>query len=175
MYLLIGLILAGVALYFLLKGKAPGQIFSLFKLSPANYELVSSDLGKGHPRRRVGGFGLGGEPDAIFKGKSTGQIVVGEYKNRKYKGTVRLREFFQVQLYLGLARVNFDSQNVVGILAFNDGLVQIAYDQEVFQALVGLRGEALTSLKNKRALDKRPLNRRMNISSRNPRIRFEGR
>jgi hypothetical protein len=175
MYFLIGLILTGVALYLLLKGRAPGQIFSLFNLSEGKYELVSSDLGKGHPRRRLGGFGLGGEPDAIFKGKRTGQIVVGEYKNRKHKGLVRRREFFQVQLYLGLIRESFGTQNVVGILAFNDGLVQIAYDHEVFLALVGLRGEVLTSLQKKKAQDKRPLHRRINIASRNQRIRFDGR
>lgn len=175
MFSLIGLILLGLALYVLLKRKAPAQIFQIFRLNEALHELLASDLGSGHPRRRIGALGIGGEPDAIFKVKSSGQIIIGEFKNRKHKGYVRRREFYQVQLYLGLAAINFKTQDVVGLLAFNDQCIEIPYDHELFDALVGLRSEVLTSLYKKRAQDSRPLHRRRSVTPRNRKIRFEGR
>lgn len=175
MEILFGLIVAAIILYYALKGTAPKQIYGLFGLRESDYELLSSDLGKGHPRKRLGGHGLGGESDAIFRGKRTGQIVVGEFKNRKHKGLVRRREYYQVILYIGLARQTFGSQNVVGLLAFNDARVEIPFDANVFNALVGLRGEVLTSLSRKKAQDARPLHRRIRVAPQNRRIRFEGR
>ncbi|MGE8066139.1 hypothetical protein [Pseudomonas sp. NPDC089569] len=174
MYSVIGLVLLGLALYLLLKAKAPAQIFQLFRLSEVLHELVGSDLGRGHPRRRIGALGVGGEPDAIFRVKRSGQIIIGEYKNRKYKGYVRRREFYQVTLYLGLAAINFKTQDVVGLLAYNDQCIEIAYDQELFEALIGLRREVLTSMHKKRAQDSRPLHRRRSVTPRNRKIRFEG-
>jgi hypothetical protein len=175
MFTVIGLILLGLALYFLLKAKAPAQIFKLFQLNEALHDLVCSDLGSGHPRRRIYAMGVGGEPDAIFKVKRSGRIIVGEFKNRKHKGVVRRREFYQVHLYMGLAAINFKTQDVVGLLAFNDQCIEIAYDHELFEALIGLRSEVLSSMYKKRAQDSRPLHRRRSVTPRSRKIRFEGR
>lgn len=175
MYLVLGLVFVAFALYLSLKAKAPVQIYNLFQLSEGQHELISSDLGKGHPRRRMGAFGIGGEPDAMFKAKRTGQIIVGEFKNRKHKGYVRRREYYQVTLYLGLAAVTFKTRNVVGLLAFNDQCIEVPYDHDLFEALVGLRGEVLTSMKTKRAQNSRPLHRRINVVPRNRKIHFESR
>lgn len=153
-----------VLLYLALKGRSRDDIFSTFGLSTSEYELISTDLGKGHPRKRIGWRGVGGEPDAIFQHKRSGKLVVAEFKSRRWAKRIRPREYFQVVLYIGIARVEFRTNNVVGILAFNDKSFEIEHQSELFSSLIQLRGEVLSSLKRKRALNSRPLLSRARFS-----------
>lgn len=172
MYLIIGLVVAATLLYLVLTSLAPKEIYKVFGLRNDQYEIIGSDLGKGHPRKRIYGFGLGGESDALFKAKGSGRIVVGEFKNRKHKGYVRHREYYQVLLYIGLARETFKQRDVIGVLAFNDAIVEIPFDQCVFDGLVAMRGEALASIKAGKAADRRPLHKRIHVRPQNQKIRF---
>lgn len=172
MLIILGIILAAAALYLTLKAKAPLDIYKQFSLSATQWVIIGTDLGTGHPRKRLSALGIAGEPDAIFRGKRTGQIVIGEFKNRLYKGFVRRREYYQVMLYIGLAREAFKESNVVGLLSFRDGCVQIPFDEQLFRALVAIRTEVPISLKNRKPQDSRPLHKRMGITVRNSKIRF---
>ncbi|HHH9441273.1 TPA: hypothetical protein ACP32N_003210 [Pseudomonas aeruginosa] len=146
-----------ILLYLARKGQSKDDIFRTFGLSSSAYELVSTDLGKGYPRKRIGWRGVGGEPDAIFRHKHSDRVVVGEYKSRRWGRRMRPREYFQVVLYIGIARAHFKTNDVVGILAFNDKTLDIEHQPELFFNLIQLRGEVLTSLKRKKALNSRPL------------------
>lgn len=159
-------------LYLVLKAKAPNDIYRQFALPASQWKIVSSDLGKGQPRKRLGAFGIGGEPDAIFRNARSSQIAVGEFKNRSYKGYVRRREYYQILLYIGLARETFNSTNVVGLLSFRDECIQVPFDEGVFRALIALRSEVPISLKNKRPIDPRPLHKRVTVAPGNRKIRF---
>jgi hypothetical protein len=172
MLIILGIILAAVGLYLALKAKAPLDIYKQFSLPATQWVILASDLGKGHPRKTLSAFGVSGETDAIFRGNRTGQIVIGEFKNRMYKGFVRRREYYQVMLYIGLAREVFKQPNVVGVLSFRDECVQIPFDEPLFRALVAIRTEVPISLKNRKPQDSRPLHKRMGISVKNPKIRF---
>ncbi|MBM5458994.1 hypothetical protein H8F21_15610 [Pseudomonas sp. P66] len=172
MQTIIAIIVVAGILYLALKAKAPRDIYKQFSLPANQWTIVGTDLGKGHPRKRLSALGVGGEPDAIFKGNRTGQIVVGEFKNRKYKGYVRRREYYQVILYIGLAREVFRASNVRGVLSFKDQCVQVPFDEALFQALIGIRAEVPISLKNRKPKDSRPLHKRMKISPGNQKIRF---
>lgn len=172
MLIILGLVAAAILLFLVLKNSAPLEIAKVFGLDTADFEIISSDLGKGHPRKRLYGVNLVGEPDAILRGKRTGQIVICEFKNRKYKGYVRRREYYQVILYIGLARLAFCTENVVAVLAFNDARVEISFDQDVFNGLKAMRSEVITSLSAGKATDRRPLHKRMPINPRNRSIRF---
>lgn len=172
MTLILALIAAAVVLYLVLRAKAPLDIYRQFSLSAAQWTILGTDLGKGHPSKKLWAFGVAGEPDVIFRGTRTGQIAVGEFKNRNYKGYVRRREYYQVLLYIGLARVVYRENNVIGLLSYRDECIQIQFDEPVFKALVGIRTEVPISLKNGKAKDSRPLHKRMNVDPRNRKIRF---
>lgn len=172
MTLILCVVAAAVVLFLVLQRQDPQGIYRKFGLKPGEWELLSSDLGKGHARSRIGAYGVAGEPDALFRGARTGQVVVGEFKNRRYRGFVRRREFYQVILYVGLAREALGATNVVGILAFNDSCVEIAHDEQLFRALIALRGEVLGSLKRRSPINDRPLHKRMSVTPRNRKVRF---
>lgn len=67
-------------------------------------------------------------------------------------------------LYIGIARAEFTSNNVLGILAFNDKILEIEHHPELFSNLIQLRVEVLASMKKKKALNSRPLLSRFRFS-----------
>lgn len=173
MFSIIGVVILAIALYLYLKGRAPRDIHRQFSLPPGQWTILGSDLGKGHQRQKLFAHGIAGEPDAIFKGNRTGQLLIGEFKNRNHKGYIRRREYYQVILYIGLARAMFGTPHVVGVLSFRDKCVDVPFNEEVFQALVGMRTEVPVSLKNKRPHDSRPLHKRISVTPGSRNIRFE--
>lgn len=172
MAIILAIVIAAVVLYLVLRAKAPLDIYKQFSIPATQWTILGTDLGKGHARKRLSALGVGGEPDAIFRGKRTGQILVGEFKNRNYKGYVRHREYYQVLLYIGLAREVYKEKNVVGLLSYRDECVEIPFNEPVFQALIALRDEVPISLKNRRAKDPRPLHKRVSVAPGNRKIRF---
>jgi len=163
--LLIGLILlfAGV-LYWLSKGSAQRGVHSNFKLDSGRYKLLGTDLGA----QEVGSIflsyaGVNGKPDAIFEDRKKPCIIIGEHKARKYKAGVRLREYYQVVLYMGIARRKWPSHDVKGLISFDDKVVWVDFDSHVFQALLDLKPEAIEGLRSGKASNPTPLHRRMSV------------
>lgn len=173
MNMIIGIVLLLlVAVYFFKKRQAPNDIFGKFGLSPGAYTLLSSDLGDSAPRQMLRGNGVNGEPDALFAAKAGRKIVVGEFKSRKYRGFVRPYEFFQTMLYMGMARQTHGAQEATGVIAYADERVQVYFDQAVFDAIVDLRGEMLSSFKERKLINSRPLQKRINVLSLNRHVTF---
>lgn len=161
--------------YLFISRGADGEIFGKFGVSSLTFTLVSSDLGRSSSGNRLTAFGITGEADAVFRSRNGNQIIVGEFKSRKYKGYVRPYEFFQTILYIGLARDHFSASKASGVIAYADGKVEIAFDQAVFDALVSMRGEMLGGLKNKKALNTVPLHKRMDVLKANRGLRLNHR
>jgi hypothetical protein len=173
MEMIIGIVLLLlVIVYFSKKRQAPKDIFGKFGLSPGAYKLLSSDLGDSAPRKMLQGNGIAGEPDALFAAKIARKVVVGEFKSRKYKGFVRPYEFFQTMLYMGLARHIHGATEAIGVIAYADGRVQVHFDQAVFDAIIALRAEMFSSFKERKPVDSRPLQKRMNVLSLNRHVTF---
>jgi hypothetical protein len=162
-----------VAAYFFRKRQAPNDIFGKFGLSPGAFTLVSSDLGDSAPRKMLRGSGVAGEPDALFSAKAARKVVVGEFKSRKFKGFVRPYEFFQTILYMGMAKQTHGAHDAHGVIAYADARVQVYFDQAVFDAIVDLRGEMFSSFKERKPINAKPLQKRMNVLSLNRHVRFE--
>ncbi|WP_213664409.1 hypothetical protein [Stutzerimonas stutzeri] len=161
--LLIGLILLFASvLYWLSKGSAQRGVHANFKLDSGRYKLLGTDLGA----QEVGSIflsyaGVNGKPDAIFEDRKKPCIIVGEHKARKYKAGVRLREFYQVVLYMGIARRKWPRHDVKGLISFDDKVVWVDFDSHVFQALLDLKPEAIEGLRSGKASNPTPLHRRM--------------
>lgn len=174
MSIILGTVAAAILLYLFLRARAPKDVFKQFSLSSSQWSLLGSDLGKGYSPRQLSAYGVAGIPDAIFQGRRTGQIVVGEYKNRLHKDFVHRREYYQVMLYIGLAMSAYRTTNVIGVLSYRDRCIQVTFDQAVFDALVELRYEPSESLTKRRPVNDRPLHKRMKVVPTSRKIRFPG-
>jgi hypothetical protein len=125
------------------------KVFSTFSLSHIFYTLTSSDLGGSKASREylLSNHTCVGMPDAEFRKKRylkffpINNYVVGEYKNRYFRGVVRYREYYQVMLYIGLAGEKYNTTSVYGLLAFKDKVIKINFDKKLYNSLLSLKSE----------------------------------
>jgi hypothetical protein len=111
-------------------------VHEVFGLS-GGYELVAADMG-GRKGRYIHARGVGGVPDALFISNGLRRIVVGEYKSRRHAGGIWLRERYQVVLYMGILLALHPGWEVVGLLAYPDGIEKVGFSQQEFEGLVRL-------------------------------------
>ncbi|TVS17235.1 MAG: hypothetical protein EA417_07415 [Gammaproteobacteria bacterium] len=103
---LIALVLAALCLYAAFSHSRRTQsdkVFNLFQLDPDEYELLGFDLGDGSRKVTVRGLGLIGAPDALFRRRRDGRLLVGDFKTRRFRGNPSKYERFQMVLYMGVA------------------------------------------------------------------------
>ncbi len=171
MYLVCALLLLGI-IFFFKKESASGAIYSRFGVRDATHRLISTDLGESKGRLKLARLGINGIPDAVFQAIMGKEILVGEFKSRKYRNQVRLHELYQIQLYLGHIQAIYPDHKVVGCLAYADGRVRVNFDKAVYEALLGLRDEYWITVRYKRVADSRPLHKRINVSAANKGLRL---
>ena len=162
-FLPIAIILIAIALYLTTKSSAQQGVHRTFKLEPGRYKLVASDLGGDTKSMLLTHAGIGGMPDAIFEDRKKPRIIVGEYKARQMKRGPRPREYYQVILYIGIAKLRWPQHEVVGLISYRDKTVWINHDQRAFQGLVDLKPEAVRSIRAKKAANPTPLHKRIPI------------
>lgn len=150
-------------LYFIGKSTAQKGVHKNFRLEPGRYKLIGTDLGNSEGKVRLSYSGVSGDPDAVFEDRKRQRIVVGEHKARKYRQGLRLREYYQVMLYIGLAQQRWHSHDVVGLISFTDRTVWVDFDKGIFEALMEMRGEASTALRTKKVINNKPLHKRRQI------------
>ena len=129
-----------VALLFRRRGKVSrsDRMCRLFGLDPSEYQLIGSDLGGGRDKLFLRGDGVVGAPDAVFRRRSDGEIVVGEAKSRRYRGSVSTYERYQVILYLGVSRRRY-RRRVRGLIRYGCGTcVPLAFEETTYQNLIAL-------------------------------------
>lgn len=169
---ILGALLLLVAIFFIQKKSASSAIHSRFGVRESTHRLISTDLGNAKGRIKLSRFGINGIADAVFESVIGKEILVGEFKSRKYRGQVRLYEFYQVILYMGHLKAQYPHHKVLGCLAYADSRVQVNFDPAVYEALLGLREEYWQTVKCKRVADSRPLHKRMKVSGVNRSLRF---
>lgn len=171
MYLIGALLL--LALFFALsKLKAGNEIYSRFGLKESTYTLVSSDLGGKKSTIKLSRFGINGIADAVFKANAGKEIIVGEFKSRKFRGAVRLCEFYQVLLYMGHLAERYPDHVIKGRLAYADSTQGVYFDPQVYEALIGMRTEMLQALGTRRVPNSTPLHKRMKVAGANKHLKL---
>lgn len=134
-----------------------GRIFALFRLSRDEFELVSCDMGGRAPTLPVRNRSVRGNPDAIFRHRRTGQLYVGEYKTRSFRGRMFPRELYQVTLAMGVLRERF-GVNVEGGVAYGNGKVlRVHFNQELYQQLLDMVPEMRRARSRWKVVDPTPL------------------
>ena len=102
-------------------------------LDPATVSVVASDLGRHRSSRPMVVDGLSGAPDAIFRMRRTGTIVIAEVKSRHYRGTITPCERHQVTLYLGMATRLYRRPVTAIILYGNGRRVPLEFDKNLYR------------------------------------------
>lgn len=148
-------VILGLALLALVGGLArrarggPGaRVMRMFGLQGGDWQVVGGDIRGIRPRVFLRSRSVTGAPDAVFRCHSRGLIVVGELKSRRYRGRLRWREYFQVQLYAHLARRRWRRWDVLIRLRFADAIVDVAPDAKVAEALENLAPELRSARAN---------------------------
>lgn len=160
---LLAIIGCAIVLYLVAKSGAKKGVHKNFNLSTSEYRLLATDLGGSTKKVRLSFSGVSGDPDAVFEHMKRKKIVVGEHKARNMRGQVKPREYYQVILYIGLAKRRWPSHEIVGLISYNDKTVWVDHDQSVFDALIALRPEAVASIRAKKASNSKPLHKRMSV------------
>lgn len=172
MLLLVGILLLLAVAYFVLKIKAPVEIFSRFGVSLATHKLLSTDLGKATGKIKLARHGINGIPDAVFESLTEKVILVGEFKSRKYRDCVKLYELYQLMLYMGHLRERYPNHTIIGCLAYADGKVKVRFDSDLYQGLIGLRDEYWQTVKRRRPVNSAPLHKRIKVNGANLGLRL---
>ncbi|HRP05612.1 MAG TPA: hypothetical protein PLV87_11935, partial [Opitutaceae bacterium] len=117
---------------------AADHVFRLFGLNPAEYELVGYDLGNRPRKLFLRADGLVGVPDAVFRHRTDGHVVIGEFKSRSYRGRITDYERFQMTLYEGVAQRRY-RRPARGLFAFGSGgVVEHSFDPDTYARLLPL-------------------------------------
>ena len=107
-------------------------------LDPARVRVIASDLGRHRATWSMRADGLVGNPDAIFRDRTSRRLIVGEAKSRHYQGSITPHERYQVTLYLGMAERLY-RQPATAILLFGNGRrVPVEFDPATYQRLLAL-------------------------------------
>jgi CRISPR/Cas system-associated exonuclease Cas4 (RecB family) len=158
----IDIVIAALLLYLVFKRRSPQSLDeslrALFELG-SDYRVVGADIGK-HPVPAYVNYKIiTGKPDSLFHSSQRSHWVVGEVKARKHKGQVHDHELYQVTLYIGMVKRSRKGM-VEGYIRYDDRLVAIPYNEQLFQSLVGIAPEALKAQNTWRPADRRPLKKR---------------
>ena len=125
-----------------LYGRGPSsrteRLCRLFNLDPSEYDLIGSDLGGSEDKVFFQADGIVGAPDAVFRRKADGTIVVGEAKRRSFRGALTAYEHNQLTLYLGLAHRKYRT-GVRGLMHYGCGsVVPVPPDGKLYRELLSL-------------------------------------
>ena len=115
-------------------------------LDPGDVAVLSSDLGRHRPDRRLLADGLVGSPDVLSRDRRRRQIVVGEAKSRHYRGAITAYERYQVTLYCGMAQRLYRRPVRAIILYGNGRRVPLAFDEGLYRDLLAIREDCWRAL-----------------------------
>ncbi|MBW8191293.1 hypothetical protein K0504_09615 [Neiella marina] len=122
--------------------------------------LIGADIGKHKKAAYIAKKGICGAPDALFFDLLRLRFFVGEFKSRRYSGSVSHRERYQVLLYTGLVRRWYWPRSI-GVIAYGCGHVEsVKFDATTYRKLLQLKPEVSQSMRHWKAVDNRPLHQR---------------
>jgi len=129
---------------------------------PWYYWLFSADIAGQKAVKPLIKDGVIGSPDGIFFNPLKWQLVICEFKSRRFNKKCTLRERYQIQLYLGMAK-SWYCPKVIGRIAYSGGTLIVPFEPIIYKSLINLIPEAVQATKTWQLKDSRPLHRRMKI------------
>jgi len=113
-------------------------VHNLFGVNIKRYQLIGSDVGGSTNQVTLRNKLVIGSPDALFKCKSAKKYIIGEFKSRRYRNHVKKRERYQVILYTGVAREQYRTNDIEGVIRYKDRTVSVPFCEDTYRWLLGL-------------------------------------
>lgn len=133
------------------------KLFRICGVSTSDYRLVGTTLlWFGHPVR-LQKPGLRGRPSTFFLSRNRKSAYICHFNPRFFNGRVKVRERYQMLLYMGLAMDIFKLETIQAAIHYQDHLEAIHYEPDIYQQLLDLRQEYHDAIKEWNAPNVRPL------------------
>ncbi len=158
-----GLFLLAMALWIVRSFFIKLALFKLCGVPTSSYHLKGTNLIWSKHSIKLTKNKLYGNPSTIFKEKNGKSVYVCQYNPRGFKGMPKVRERYQMLLFMGIAMDKFKTESVEGAIRYHDHLEFIKYDPIIYKKLLNLEVEYKEATQEWKAPDERPLFKRDDI------------
>ena len=136
---------------------------SLFKFCGApisSHKLLGTNLK--FPKHSIKLFKnkIYGTPSAIFMKRNSKTAFVCQYNQRDFKRRAKVRERYQMLLFMGMAMEKYKLGDIKGAIRYHDHLEFIKYEPIIYKNLLALQEEYNEAIQEWVTSDERPLFKR---------------
>lgn len=133
------------------------KLFNLYGVPTSSYRLIGSTLLRfGHPLK-LDKNSLVGTPGTVFLKKNGKSAYVCHFNPRIFNGRVKVRERYQMLLFMGLVNEIYQPDKISGAIRFQDHLEVIKYEPVIYRQLLDMRDEYRDAIEEWQAPNSRPL------------------
>lgn len=133
------------------------KLFKICSVPMSSYRLLgTTQLWLGHPVTLTKN-NLRGTPSTIFLKKNGKSAYVCHFNPRYFKGRVKVRERYQMLLFMGLVKEIYKPEIIQGAICYRDHLEAIKFEPVIYKQLLDLREEYSEAITEWKAPNVRPL------------------
>lgn len=163
LYASVGLFLLAIVLWTVRSFFIRRSLFKLCGVPTSSYRLLGSSLTWPKFPIKIKKNKLYGTPSTIFLKKDGKTAYVCQYNPRNFKGKPKVRERYQMLLFMGIVMEEYKAENIKGAIRYHDHLEFIKYEPIIYKKLLGLQDEYNEAIQEWVAPNDQPLFKRDNI------------
>jgi hypothetical protein len=160
LYTSIWLLLLTVVLWLIRYFFLRRSLFKLCGVPSSNYNLLATSLIWPKRSIKLRKNRLRGSPGTIYLGKKDKTAYVCQYNPRIFKGRPKVRERYQMLLFMGIVKEQYNLADITGAIRYQDHLENIKFEPTIYKDLLDLQDEYSDAIKEWVAPDKQPLFKR---------------
>jgi hypothetical protein len=137
-------------------------LFKLFGVSPSKYRLLATNLiwpGRSIKLRKNK---LGGTPGTVFLKRTGETACLCQYKPRIFKGRAKVRERYEMLLFMGLMKEKYKLEDIQGAIRYHDHLELFNFEPAIYKNLLNMQNEYREAISEWVPPNKQPLFKRDN-------------
>lgn len=133
------------------------KLFKLCGVPTSSYRLLGTTLfWLGHPVRLQKNY-LTGTPGTVFLKKNGKSAYICHFNPRMFNGRVKVRERYQMTLFMGLVNELYKPDKISGAIHYRDHLETIKFEPVIYRQLLDIRDEYREAIQEWQAPNPRPL------------------
>jgi len=160
LYATTGLFFLAIALWLARSFFIRRALFKLCGVPTSSYRLLGSNLTWLKRSIKLTKDNLFGTPSTLFLKKNGETAFVCQYNSRNFNGNPKVRERYQILLFMGIIKEQYKLENIKGAIRYNDHLEFIKYESVVYKNLLALQDEYNEAIQEWEAPDIQPLFKR---------------
>ena len=160
LYISIGSFLATITLFLGRSFLIRRSIFKFCGVPTSSYRLLGTNLTRSKRSISLKKDKLYGNPDTVFLKKNAKSAYVCQYNPRKFNGRAKVRERYQMLIFMGIIMEQHKLENIKGAIRYQDHLEFIKYEPVIYKKLIALQGEYNKAIQEWVAPDDQPLFKR---------------